>query len=95
MRKFLLACSVMLLATGLSSPGLAQVAAETIYTVENWPEDIGTLPCDAFKKESDGWWVQNPNVALKTGNVTMRGESFKQGPEAKALEDKCGTAAKK
>jgi predicted metalloenzyme YecM len=72
----------------------SQIAsAQQTYTIQNWPEDIATLPCDAFKRYPDGSWHLVAIVKIQNGSFAW--SSSKDGGAAKVLEqkvlnEKCG-----
>ena len=77
------------LATGLvASTELAARADMASYRVDQWPQDIGKVPCEAWHKNGDGSWKQ---VAfIQAGAMIISGKNF--GPssgEALMLNAKC------
>lgn len=76
-----------ILASGLVIAGAAQSRAET-YTVSQWPQDIGKVPCEAWQKGGDGGWKQI--AMIQAGSQTIQGKIFKAGSgEANMLNAKC------
>jgi hypothetical protein len=44
---------------------LSSVSAAT-YTIQKWPQDLNKVPCDAWKHNSDGTWVEvGPSSSVK------------------------------
>ena len=76
-----------ILATGvLLAVGAPARALE--YTVQQWPQDIGKVPCDAWKKNPDGTWSQV--ATIRASGQTIVGRSFKSDSgEARMLSAKC------
>ncbi len=77
----------MILASGmLIAAGAPSRALE--YTVQQWPQDIGKVPCDAWKKNPDASWSQV--ATIRAGGQTIAGRSFKSDSgEARMLSAKC------
>lgn len=67
-------------------PPLSSVSAAS-YTVQNWPQDLKNVPCDAWKHNSDGTWVEVATIVVN-GHPTS-GMTFKDTEEAKILDAKC------
>ncbi len=65
---------------------LSHVSAAT-YTIQNWPQDLDKVPCDAWKHNSDGTWVEVGTIIVG-GNATS-GMTFKDTDESKLLDAKC------
>jgi hypothetical protein len=68
----------------LGSLGSASAAT---YTIQNWPQDLDKVPCDAWKRNSDGTWVEVGTIIVN-GNPTS-GMTFKDTDESKLLDAKC------
>jgi hypothetical protein len=62
-------------------------ASAATYTIQNWPQDLNTVPCDAWKHNSDGTWVEVGTIVVN-GNATS-GMTFKDTDESKLLDAKC------
>jgi hypothetical protein len=75
-------CVAALVLIGLLSP-----ASAATYTIQNWPQDLSKVPCDAWKHNSDGTWVEVGTIIVN-GNATT-GMTFKDTDEAKLLDAKC------
>jgi hypothetical protein len=76
-----------LLASALLVSGVYPLRAET-YTVAQWPQDIGKVPCEAWQKGGDGAWKQV--AMIQAGSQTIQGKLFKAGSsEAVMLNAKC------
>jgi hypothetical protein len=78
MREFLAA---LIFVASLSS------ASAATYTIQNWPQDLNKVPCDAWKHNSDGTWVEVGTIVVN-GNATS-GMTFKDTDESKLLDAKC------
>jgi len=59
-----------------------------VYTVENWPADIDTIPCKAWTKKVGGTWVLSGR--LKVGASEIDNVGVKGDPAARKLDAKCG-----
>ncbi len=57
------------------------------YTIQNWPQDLNKVPCDAWQRGSDGTWTEIGTIIV--GGHTTSGMTFKDTDEAKILDDKC------
>ncbi len=75
------------LASGLIlTTGVAPRAAT--FTVDQWPRDIGKVPCGAWKKNPDGSWAQT--APIQAGPVMVTGKSFASASgEGRMLDAKC------
>jgi hypothetical protein len=75
------------LASGLIlTTGVAPRAAT--FTVNQWPQDIGKVPCEAWKKNPDGSWAQASPI--QAGTLSITGKSFVAGSgEGRMLDAKC------
>jgi hypothetical protein len=67
--------------------GSLSSASAATYTIQNWPQDLNKVPCDAWKHNSDGTWVEIGTIVVG-GNATS-GMTFKDTDEAKMLDAKC------
>lgn len=67
--------------------GLLSAASAATYTVQNWPQDLDKVPCDAWKYNSDGSWTEVATIMVD-GHPTS-GMTFKDTDEAKILDAKC------
>jgi hypothetical protein len=78
---------VATLATGLIvSSGVATRAAT--FTVQQWPRDIGKVPCEAWTKRPDGSWAQA--APIQAGALIITGKSFSPSTgEGRMLDAKC------
>ena len=69
--------------------------AKQTYAVEQWPQDIAKVPCNAFKRNPNGSWREMAVFILhgKGGSVTrFTGNTYSSSsPEAGMLDQKCGT----
>jgi hypothetical protein len=69
------------------------VLAQRTYVIQNWPDDVEKLPCDAWKKEPDGVWTQVATIVVSSRGITIGRNSFGLGAAESALvERKCGAA---
>lgn len=73
-----------LMAAALFLPGAVSAAT---YTIQNWPQDLNKVPCDAWKHTSDGTWVEVGTIIVN-GHATT-GMTFKDSDEAKLLDATC------
>ncbi len=67
--------------------GSLNFAAAATYSIQNWPQDINKVPCDAWKHNNDGTWVEVGTIVVN-GHPTS-GMTFKDTDEAKILDAKC------
>jgi hypothetical protein len=88
--------SIVIAVIAICLMGVApQIArAKQTYAVEQWPQDIAKVPCNAFKRNPDGSWREMALFILhgKGGNVTrFTGSTYPRGSiEAGMLDQKCG-----
>jgi hypothetical protein len=83
MSKLAIAAAAVL--TAMVSCALAD---EQVYVLENWPADVDTIPCSAWKKGPDGTWVLNGTVkvgASELTNIAVKGDAA-----AHKVERLCG-----
>jgi hypothetical protein len=67
--------------------------AQRTYVIQNWPDDVEKLPCDAWKREPNGVWTQVATIVVSSRGVTIGRNSFGLGAAESALvERKCGAA---
>lgn len=78
MRKYLVA---LIFVAPLNS------ASAATYTIQNWPQDLDKVPCDAWKHNSDGTWVEVGTIIV--GRNVTSGMTFKDTDESKLLDAKC------
>ena len=57
------------------------------YTIQKWPDDLSKVPCDAWKRNSDGTWVEVGTIIV--GKTPTTGMTFKNTDESKLLDTKC------
>lgn len=74
-------------AAALIFVGSLSSASAATYTTQNWPQDLNKVPCDAWKHNSDGTWVEVGTIVVR-GNATS-GMTFKDTDESKILDAKC------
>ena len=67
--------------------GLLNTASAATYTIENWPQDLNKVPCDAWKRNNDGSWVEVGTIIV--GGHPTSGMTFKDTDESKLLDAKC------
>ena len=67
---------------------MAGAARADTYTVDNWPGDIDTIPCDAWTKTSDGTWALKGS--LKLGASVVEHIGVKGDAAAHSLDRRCG-----
>jgi hypothetical protein len=75
MRKYLAALTFV---ASLSS------ASAATYTIQHWPQDLNKVPCDAWKHNSDGMWVEVGTIIV--GKNATSGMAFKDTDESKLLD---------
>jgi len=75
-----------LLATMIFAGSLSSASAAT-YTIQNWPQDLSKVPCDAWHRNSDGSWTEVATIIVGTNPTS--GMVFKDTDEAKIINDKC------
>jgi hypothetical protein len=83
MSKLVIAAAAALIVMVVSARADAPV-----YVLDNWPGDIDTIPCSAWKKSPDGTWVLNATVkvgASELDNVAVKGDAA-----AHKLDRLCG-----
>jgi hypothetical protein len=86
MRFVLKACFFGLL-SAIASPAYAQVK----YTIEKWPGDLNTLPCDAFIKAPNGGWGLAGTIIVRSSNEVLSENVYVKGNAvADIIEKKCG-----
>ena len=86
MRLFNPALAIILAAVAPLAVGAPARALE--YTVQQWPQDIGKVPCDAWRKNPDGTWSQV--ATIRASGQTITGRSFKSDSgEARMFSAKC------
>ncbi len=63
-------------------------ADQASYFVNQWPQDIGKVPCEAWHRTSNGGWMQ---VAfIQASSTIVSGKIFAPGTgEAQMLNAKC------
>ncbi len=71
----------------LFSIGFFSSASAATYSIQNWPQDLNKVPCEAWHHNSDGSWTQVAPIIVN-GNTTS-GMTFKDTDEAKILDGKC------
>jgi len=85
MRLFLIAFlfSVFLGVSTLAS-------AEERITIEKWPADLNTLPCDAFVRTSNGGWGLAGTIVVRSSNEVLTGNTYVKGNAvADIIKRKC------
>jgi hypothetical protein len=66
-------------------------ARAATYTISSYPAGFAEVPCDAFKKNSDGSWTQVA-ILIAGGALIPAGNNFKNTAETRIIEEKCGRA---
>lgn len=65
--------------------------AQIRYTIEKWPGDLNTLPCDAFLKTPNGGWGLAGTIVVRSSNEVLSGNTYVKGNAvADIIEKKCG-----
>jgi hypothetical protein len=72
---------------GLIFIGSLGAASAATYTIQTWPDDLNKVPCDAWKHNSDGSWVEVGTIVVNGHSTT--GMTFKDSDETKILNAKC------
>jgi hypothetical protein len=67
--------------------GSLSSASAATYTIQNRPQDLNKVPCDAWHHNGDGSWTQIATIMVG-GNPTS-GMTFRDSDEAKMLDAKC------
>jgi hypothetical protein len=67
-------------------------ADQQVWIVDNWPADVGQIPCSAWTKTPDGTWVLHG--ALKLGSETMNNIGVRGDAAAHVLDRECGAKKK-
>lgn len=88
--KILIAIAVAAIASSTSA-AYAQQKSDT-FTFKSQQEAVKVLPCQAFRKSDDGTWTSK--VTLIIGGKSSFGDTFKNSPESKILDQRCGHATK-
>ena len=66
-------------------------SAEVRITIEKWPADLNTVPCDAFVQTPNGGWGLAWTVVVKSSNEVLTGNSYVKGNAvADIIKRKCG-----
>jgi hypothetical protein len=85
--RYLLKACVFGVLSAVVGPAYAQVR----YTIEKWPGDLNTLPCDAFIKTSNGGWGLAGTIIVRSTNEVLSGNAYVKGNAvADLIEKKCG-----
>lgn len=63
-------------------------AKAATYTISSYPAGLAELPCDAFKKNSNGSWTQVASL-IGGGALIPAGNNFKDTAETRIIEKKC------
>ena len=63
-------------------------ADQQVWTVDNWPADIGEIPCSAWSRSPDGTWVLHG--AIKLSSQTLNNVGVKGDAAAHLLDRECG-----
>lgn len=69
---------------------VATAGAETVYTIDKWPDGLANVPCNAFVKQGEGTWAQTGTIIVESSNSKMGHNVFKGGKVASILEEHCG-----
>jgi hypothetical protein len=67
--------------------GSISAASAATYTIQNWPQDLNKVPCDAWHHNSDGSWTEVATIIVGANRTS--GMTFKDTDEAKILDAKC------
>jgi hypothetical protein len=76
---------------GLLSASASLAYAQVKYTIEKWPGDLNTLPCDAFIKTPNGGWGLAGTIIVSSSNEVLTENVYVKGNAvADIIEKKCG-----
>jgi hypothetical protein len=71
----------------------ALVNAET-YNIQVWPDDLDKVPCEAWKKNSDGSLTQTGTIVVANSHSVITGNTFTDAPTIRVVEKKCSAEFK-
>ncbi len=63
-------------------------ARSATYIISSYPAGLAEVPCDAFKKNPDGSWMQVATL-MAGGALIPAGSNFNDTVEARIIEKKC------
>ena len=69
------------------------VNAET-YNIQVWPDDLDKVPCEAWKKNSDGSLTQTGTIVVANSHSVITGNTFTDAPTIRVVEKKCSAEFK-
>ena len=69
------------------------VNAET-YNIQVWPDDLDKVPCEAWKKNSDGSLTQTGTIVVANSHSVITGNTFTDAPTIGVVEKKCSAEFK-
>jgi hypothetical protein len=72
----------------VATSAISYSAKSATYTISSYPAGLAELPCDAFKKNSDGSWTQVATL-LGGGALIPAGNNFKNTAETRIIEQNC------
>jgi hypothetical protein len=62
-----------------------------IYPIRNWPQDIASVPCSAWKKDDLGAWALTGTLDWTGGDLRIWARSYQPTTQEGAIvEKKCG-----
>lgn len=71
-------------------------ALKPVYEIFRWPEDIVTIPCTAWKKDSIGGWSITGTLNWTGGDMQVIRPSYQpHTPEGSIIENKCAAAVER
>jgi hypothetical protein len=63
-----------------------------IWPIRNWPKDIASVPCSAWKKDDLGAWALTGTLDWTGGDSRVWSPTYQPAtPEGAIVEKKCGT----
>jgi hypothetical protein len=72
----------------------ASDASAQTYLVPSMPQDLGNVPCAAFRKSGDGWDLVG-TIITGSGSKLSGGRFAAGTPEAATIEKSCGAGNRK
>lgn len=83
----------MLLAATMTLAMCGAPRAE-IHTILTWPTDLDKVPCDAWKKNTDGSLTQTGTIVVASSHSVLTGNTFSDPAAIAIVEKKCGAELK-
>ena len=73
---------------------LVGIAKAETYNILVWPDDLDTVPCEAWKKNPDGSLTQTGTIVIANSHSVITGNTFTDAPTISVVEKKCGALFK-